>query len=53
VEWFNELTHNYLTLTLVRIIEDFIGDLEEFLDVVMVGKTLKTTKGALIGYYNI
>ena len=31
-EWLNELTHNELALTLVRTLDDFMEDLEAFLD---------------------
>jgi hypothetical protein len=50
-EWLNELTHNDLTLTLVRTIEDFMGDLEEFLDVIMVGKTLEALITSSVLFY--
>jgi len=50
-EWLNELTHNDLALTLVRTIEDFMGDLEEFLDELMVGKTLEALITASVLFY--
>mmetsp|Transcript_13083 Transcript_13083/g.30965 ORF Transcript_13083/g.30965 Transcript_13083/m.30965 type:complete len:1087 (+) Transcript_13083:268-3528(+) len=50
-EWLNELTHNDLALTLVRTIEDFMGDLEEYLDELMVGKTLEALITATVLFY--
>lgn len=35
-EWLDELTNNELALTVVRTLEDFMGDLEIFLDELMV-----------------
>jgi hypothetical protein len=50
-EWLNDLTHNELALTLVRTMEDFMGDLEVFLDEVMVGKTLDALVTATAMFY--
>lgn len=50
-EWLNELTNNELALTLVRTLEDFMGDLEVFLDELMVGKTLDALVTATVIFY--
>lgn len=50
-EWLNELTNNELALTLVRTMEDFMGDLEIFLDELMVGKTLDALVTATVNFY--
>ncbi|KAG7343804.1 exocyst complex component Sec6 [Nitzschia inconspicua] len=50
-EWLNELTGNELALTLVKTLEDFMGDLEEFVDELMVGKTLDALVTATIIFY--
>jgi hypothetical protein len=50
-EWLDELTHNDLALTLVRTIEDFMSDLEEFLDELMVGKTLESLITSSVIFY--
>eukprot|EP00529_Nitzschia_sp_RCC80_P008811 CAMPEP_0113453782 /NCGR_PEP_ID=MMETSP0014_2-20120614/7529_1 /TAXON_ID=2857 /ORGANISM="Nitzschia sp." /LENGTH=1191 /DNA_ID=CAMNT_0000345175 /DNA_START=500 /DNA_END=4075 /DNA_ORIENTATION=+ /assembly_acc=CAM_ASM_000159 len=50
-EWLNELTGNELALTLVKTLEDFMGDLEEFLDELMVGKTLDALVTATVIFY--
>lgn len=49
--WLNELTNNELALTLVRTLEDFMGDLEIFLDDLMVGKTLEALVTATVNFY--
>jgi hypothetical protein len=50
-EWLNELTKNELALTLVKTLEDFMGDLEEFVDELMVGKTLDALVTATVIFY--
>ena len=50
-EWLNELTNNELALTLVRTLEDFMSDLEIFLDELMVGKTVDALVTATVNYY--
>jgi hypothetical protein len=50
-EWLNELTGNELALTLVKTLEDFMSDLEEFLDELMVGKTLDALVTATVIFY--
>ena len=50
-EWLNELTSNELALTLVKTMEDFMGDLEVFLDELMVGKTLDALVTATVIFY--
>lgn len=50
-EWLNELTTNELALTLVKTMEDFVGDLEDFLDELMVGKTLDALVTATVIFY--
>ena len=50
-EWLNELTNNELALTLVKTMEDFMGDLEVFLDELMVGKTLDALVTATVIFY--
>jgi len=50
-EWLNELTHNELALTLVRTLDDFMEDLEAFLDEVMVQKTVEAQISASVNFY--
>jgi len=50
-EWLNELTNNELALTLVKTLEDFMEDLELFLDELMVGKTLDALVTATVIFY--
>jgi len=50
-EWLNELTANELTLTMVKTLEDFMEDLEVFLDDLMVGKTLDALVTATVIFY--
>lgn len=52
-EWLAELTHNELALTLVRTLEDFMGDLEMYLDDLMVGKSLDALVTATVNFYII
>ena len=50
-EWLTELTGNELALTLVKTLEDFMGDLEVFIDELMIGKTLDALVTATIIFY--
>lgn len=50
-EWLDELTHNELALTLVRTLDDFMEDLETFLDEVMVQKTVEAQIAATVNFY--
>ena len=50
-EWLTELTNNELVLTLVKTLEDFMGDLEVFIDELMVGKTLDALVTATVIFY--
>lgn len=50
-EWENELTHNELALTLVRTLDDFMEDLETFLDEVMVQKAVEAQISSSINFY--
>jgi len=49
--WLDELTNNELALTLVRTLEDFMSDLEIFLDELTVGKTLDALVTATVNFY--
>lgn len=50
-EWEVELTHNELALTLVRTLDDFMEDLETFLDEVMVQKAVEAQIASSINFY--
>jgi hypothetical protein len=50
-EWEQNLTHNELALTLVRTIEDFMGDLEQFLDSFLLIKTVEALVAAAVVFY--
>ena len=50
-EWLDNCTNNDLALTLVRTLEDFMGDLETFLDEVMVGKAIDGLVSATVIFY--
>ena len=50
-EWLDEYTGNDLAVTLVRTLEDFLGDLEEFLDDLMVGKAVDALVTASVNFY--
>lgn len=50
-EWLHELTHNELALTLVRTLDDFMEDLEAFLDEVMVQKTVEAQISSAVNFY--
>jgi len=49
-EWL-EATDNEMAMTLVRTIEDFMGDFETFLDELMVGKTLDALVTSTVIFY--
>jgi len=49
--WLLELTSNELALTLVKTLEDFMEDLEVFLDELMVGKTLDALVTSTVIFY--
>lgn len=50
-EWEEELTHNELTLTLVRTLDDFMEDLETFLDELMVQKAVEAQISSSVNFY--
>jgi Exocyst complex component Sec6 len=50
-EWEVELTHNELALTLVRTLDDFMEDLETFLDEVMVQRAVEAQISSSINFY--
>ena len=50
-EWLNICTHNELALTIVRTLEDFMGDLVVYLDQFMVGKSLEALITASVNFY--
>ena len=50
-EWLNEMTSNELALTLVRTLDDFMEDLESFLDEVMVQKCVEAQVQASVNFY--
>jgi hypothetical protein len=50
VEWEESLTHNELALTLVRTLEDYMGDLEVWLEELMVRKVVDAL---IIGTINL
>jgi hypothetical protein len=49
--WLGELTHNELALTLVRTLDDFMEDLEGFLDEIMVQKTVEAQISSSVNFY--
>lgn len=49
-EWV-EATYNQFALTLVRTIEDYMGDLQNYLDKLMVGKSLDALVKATVIFY--
>lgn len=51
LEWEKNLTHNELALTLVRTLDDFMEDLEEFLDEVMVQKAVEAQIASTVNFY--
>jgi len=50
-EWEDELTHNELALTLVRTLDDFMEDLETFLDELMVQKAVEAQISSSVNFY--
>mmetsp|Transcript_18399 Transcript_18399/g.51294 ORF Transcript_18399/g.51294 Transcript_18399/m.51294 type:complete len:423 (-) Transcript_18399:44-1312(-) len=50
-EWLDELTANELALTLVKTLEDFMEDLELYIDELMVGKTLDAFVTSTVIFY--
>lgn len=50
-EWEQELTHNELALTLVRTLDDFMEDLETFLDELMVTKAVEAQISSSVNFY--
>jgi len=50
-EWEETLTHNELALTLVRTLEDFMTDIEQFLDDFMVKKSVDAIASASVIFY--
>ncbi|GKY99268.1 hypothetical protein MPSEU_000881900 [Mayamaea pseudoterrestris] len=50
-EWLNQLTNNELALTIVRTLDDFMEDLEAFLDEVMVMKALEAQITSSVNFY--
>jgi hypothetical protein len=50
-EWLTDLTNNELALTLVRTLDDFMEDLETFLDEVMVQKCVEAQVAASVNFY--
>lgn len=51
LEWEQELTHNELALTLVRTLDDFMEDLETFLDELMVTKAVEAQISSSVNFY--
>lgn len=51
LEWESTLTHNELALTLVRTMEDYMGDLEIWLEELMVRKVVDGLVIATINFY--
>lgn len=50
-EWETDLTHNELALTLVRTLDDFMEDLETFLDELMVLKAVEAQVSSSVNFY--
>jgi hypothetical protein len=50
-EWLNEWTSNELSLTIVKTVEDYIGDLKRFLDEVMVTKAIEALVTSTVLFY--
>lgn len=50
-EWEKNLTHNELALTLVRTLDDFMEDLETFLDELMVQKAVEAQVTSSVTFY--
>jgi hypothetical protein len=50
-DWLDDLTHNQLAWTLVRTLEDFMEDLEAYLDEFMVQKVVEALVSASVVFY--
>jgi len=50
-QWEEELTRNELALTLVRTLEDFMGDVEQYMDSLMVRKTVDALVTSSVIFY--
>lgn len=50
-EWEDEMTQNDLALTLIRTLDDFMEDLETFLDEVMLQKTVEAQVMGSVNFY--
>lgn len=50
-EWEENLTHNELALTLTRTLEDFMGDLEQFIDDFMLKKAVDSLVSSSVVFY--
>lgn len=51
VDWLETMTNNELALTLVRTVEDFMEDLENFLDEFMIQKVVEALVSASVIFY--
>lgn len=49
--WLDDFTHNELALTLVRTLEDFMQDLEMFVDDIMVHKIIEALVASSVNFY--
>jgi Exocyst complex component Sec6 len=50
-EWLNDLTQNEHALTIIRTQDDFLEDLEAFLDEVMVAKAIEAQVSSAVNFY--
>lgn len=50
-DWLNDLTQNELALTLIRTLDDFMEDMEVFLDEVMVQKAVEAQISSAVNFY--
>ena len=50
-DWLDICTHNDFAMTLVRTLEDFLGDLAIYLDEFMVGKAMEALLMATVNFY--
>lgn len=50
-KWENELTHNELAMSLTKTLEDFMGDLDTFLDEFMLKKTVDALVASTVVFY--
>ena len=51
VDWEENMTHNELALTIVRTLDDFMEDLETFLDELMVQKAVEAQIASSVNFY--